>query len=78
MGISKLGRFLDSASEGMIPLLFLEGTNPQTKFKSLLDLLSSTFKNAGREESGNKEMSSEGNWTSPDGATDQEKVWWDQ
>ena len=68
----------DSVSEGMIPLLFLEGTNPQTKFKSFLDLLSSTFKNAGREESGNKEMSSEDNWTGPDGATDQEKVWWDQ
>jgi hypothetical protein len=29
--------------EGMIPLLFLEGKNPQTKFESIIEILSSTL-----------------------------------
>jgi hypothetical protein len=33
----------DLGGEGMIPLLFLEGKKPKTKFKSILELLSSTF-----------------------------------
>jgi len=33
----------DLVGEGMIPLLFLEGKKPKIKFKSILELLSSTF-----------------------------------
>ena len=33
----------DLVGEGMSPLLFLEGKNPQTKFESILELLSSTL-----------------------------------
>ena len=33
----------DLVGEGMIPLLFLEGKNPQTKFESILEILSSTL-----------------------------------
>ena len=35
---------------GMIPLFFLEGKKPETKFKSILELLSSTFLVKGKEE----------------------------
>ena len=33
----------DLVGEGLSPLLFLEGKNPQTKFESILELLSSTL-----------------------------------
>ena len=57
----------DLADGGKGALIFLEGTNPQSKFKSLLDLLSSTFKDADGGEIANKELPSEDNWIGPDG-----------
>jgi len=48
-------------------LIFLEGVNPRTKFRFLLDVLSSTFKNMDGGENVNKDSPLEDNWIGPDG-----------